>query len=308
MQEKFQIDYPFRLDFPVSPVREETMSIAGQAGTAALTAVCLPKGESQMNAKRVLHSVPALVMGGVLLWAPSTMLGQGSSNPRVLPPDSHPFGLTYGEWAGRFWQWGFSLPATHNPGFGTADCSAGQSGPVWFLGGGFCGSVGTTSLPCEATIVRSCQVPAGKALLVVNFSGEDSFIEEPLGTTEANLRSNAKSFTDKFSVTAAVDGKPVQPVRICSSGSTCSPVQAPLYTYTFPSPLTPCDNVLAAVGEYLYASPALGLIPNGLSSQGVADGYFVLLPPLPAGQHTIYFASYGPGYSQTNTYNLSVVP
>ena len=284
------------------------MSIAGQAGTAALTAVCLPKGESQMNAKRVLHSVPALVIGGVLLWAPSTMLAQGSSNPRVLPPASHPFGLTYGEWAGRFWQWAFSLPPTHNPGFDTADCSAGQSGPVWFLGGGFCGSVGTTTFKCESNLVRSCQVPAGKALLVVSFAEEDSFIEEPGGTTEATLRSNAKSVTDQFSVTAAVDGKPVQPVRICSSGSTCSPVQAPLYTYTLPSPPTQYDNVLAAVGEYLYADSNLGLIPNGLSSQGVADGYFALLPPLPVGQHTIYLTSSGPGWSTTTTYNLSVVP
>lgn len=285
------------------------MSIAGQAGTAALTAVCLPKGESQMNAKRVLHSVPALVMGGVLLWAPSTMVAQGNSNPRVLPPESHPFGLTYGEWAGRWWQWAFSLPATHNPGFGTADCSAGQSGHVWFLSGAFCGSVGTTVFPCGSNLVRSCQVPAGKALLVAPFTEEDSFIEEPVGTTEATLRSNAKYITDQFSVTAAVDGEPVQPVRICSSGSTCSPVQAPLYTYTLPSPpLMPYDNVLAAVGEYLYAEKANGLIPNGLSSQGVADGYFVLLPPLPAGQHTIYLASSGPGWSTTMTYNLSVVP
>lgn len=285
------------------------MSIAGHAGTAALTAVCLPKGESQMNAKRVLHSVPALVMGGVLLWAPSTMLAQGSSNPRVLPPDSHPFGLTYGEWAGRWWQWAFSLPATHNPGFDTADCSAGQSGHVWFLSGAFCGSVGITTFKCESNLVRSCRVPAGKALLVAPFTEEDSFIEETGGTTEATLRSNAKYITDQFSVTAAVDGEPVQPVRICSSGSTCSPVQAPLYTYTLPSPpMSPYDNVLAAVGEYLYAEKANLLIPNGLSSLGVADGYFVLLPPLPVGQHTIYLTSSGSGWSTTVTYNLSVVP
>ena len=159
-----------------------------------------------MNAKRVLYYVPALVMGVILLWAPSTMVAQGNSNPQVLPPESDPFGLTYGEWAGSFWRWAFSLPATHNPGFGTTDCSAGQSGPVWFLGGAFCGSVGTTVFPCVTHTVRSCQIPAGKALLVNSFTDEDSFIEEPVGTTEATLRSNAKSVTDQCSGTVTADG------------------------------------------------------------------------------------------------------
>ena len=40
-----------------------------------------------MNSKRVLYYVPALVMGVVLLWAPSTMVAQGDRDPRVLPPD-----------------------------------------------------------------------------------------------------------------------------------------------------------------------------------------------------------------------------
>jgi len=262
-----------------------------------------------MNAKRQLYYVPALVMAVVLLWAPATTLAQGSSDPGVLPPESHPFGLTYGEWAGQFWRWAFSLPATHNPGFGTADCSAGQSGPVWFLGGAFCGSVGTTVFPCVTNTVRSCEIPAGKALLVVSFTDEDSFIEEKVGTAEATLRSNAKSVTDQCSGTIKVDGEPVEQVRICSSGSTCSHVQAPLYSYRLPSPPIPYDNVLAAVGEYLYNDSSKGLIPNGLSSEGVADGYFVMLAPLRVGQHTIDTAYSCPafGSSASQTTNLTVV-
>ncbi len=26
-------------------------------------------------------------------------------NPGVLPPESHPFGKTYGEWSNAWWQW-----------------------------------------------------------------------------------------------------------------------------------------------------------------------------------------------------------
>ena len=262
-----------------------------------------------MNSKRVLYYVPALVMGAVLLWAPSTMVAQGNRDPRVLPPESQPFGLTYGEWAARFWQWAFSLPATHHPGFGTTECSAGQSGPVWFLGGAFCGSVGTTVFPCVNNTVSSCQIPAGKTLLVNSFTDEDSFIEEPVGTTEADLRANAKSVTGQCRGTVTVDREPVQQVRICSSGSSCSPVQAPLYTYRLPSTLTPYDNVLAAVGEDLYNNSANGLMPNGLSSQGVADGYYVLLAPLRVGQHTIDTTYSCPGGSGgSNKVNMTVVP
>ncbi len=270
-----------------------------------------------MNSKRVLYYVPALVMGVVLLWAPSTMVAQGDRDPRVLPPESNPFGLTYGEWAARWWQWAFSLPATHHPGFGTTECSAGQSGPVWFLSGAFCGSVGTTVFPCVNNTVSSCQIPAGKALWTGSWGDEDSFIEEPVGTTEATLRSNAKSVVDQCSGTVTVDREPVRLVRICSSGSTCSPAQAPLYTYRLPSPpttppsppTTPYDNVLAAVGEDLYANSINGLMPNGLSSQGVADGYSVLLAPLPVGRHTIESAFSCPGGSSgSNKVNLTVVP
>jgi hypothetical protein len=74
--------------------------------------------------------------------------------------------------------------------------------------------------------------------------------------------------------------------------------------------MTPYDNVLAAVGENLYNNSTNGLIPNGLSSQGVVDGYFVLLAPLPVGQHTIETAVSCPafGSSGTNTVKLTVVP
>jgi hypothetical protein len=30
-----------------------------------------------------------------------------NSNPPISPPDSHPQGLTYGQWAAKWWQWAY---------------------------------------------------------------------------------------------------------------------------------------------------------------------------------------------------------
>src|SRR5437763_11387933 len=73
----------------------------------------------------------------------------GNQNSGIHPPCSSPYGLTYGEWSARWWQWLLAIPPNVNPNFdGTSldpdvatvnDCAQGQSGPVWFLAGTFGG-------------------------------------------------------------------------------------------------------------------------------------------------------------------------
>ena len=62
-------------------------------------------------------------------------LPQAFGNAGVLPP--HPFGVTYGEWTARWWEFMVSIPAPNNPILDTtgADCGIAQAGPVWFLEG-----------------------------------------------------------------------------------------------------------------------------------------------------------------------------
>ena len=74
----------------------------------------------------------AFVLLGVVLLAcglatPLAPAGNGNDdNPRVLPVNSKPYGLTYGEWSARHWQWLLSLPLTDHPLFGDdGDSSAG---------------------------------------------------------------------------------------------------------------------------------------------------------------------------------------
>ena len=38
-----------------------------------------------------------------------------AQEPQIFPINSKPFGLTYGEWAARWWQWALSIPLFGQP-------------------------------------------------------------------------------------------------------------------------------------------------------------------------------------------------
>jgi hypothetical protein len=105
------------------------------------------------------------------LWAGGFVIGlasrvaetQGNPNPGVIPPQAHPYGLSYGEWGARWWRWAYAFAVAYFPSSqaGEVDCFLGQSGSVWFLGG----STG------EKPFTRSCTIPTGTALFfpIVNY-------------------------------------------------------------------------------------------------------------------------------------------
>ncbi len=51
-------------------------------------------------------------------------------------------------------------------------------------------------------------------------------------------------------------------------------------------------------------------VADGETSQGVSDGYYVLIPPLPVGKHEITFYGAIPAwdFSLDVTYNITVAP
>ncbi len=216
---------------------------------------------------------------------------KGKSNPKVLPPQSRPFGLSYGEWSAAWWQWAFSLPVDAHPLFDTADCSAGQTGQVWFLGGTF------SVIEIEPGVIlgeadRTCTVPSSKALFFPLVNVETSTIEGN-GETEEELRAAAEFFADFIvpdSLFCEVDGKAVKNLSQFR-------VQSPLFTI---GPL-PDNNILGA--------------PEGSTSPSVSDGVFVMLAPLSVGTHTLHFGGAidlteigGPVFIQDITYQITVVP
>lgn len=160
------------------------------------------------------------------------------------------------ELAGAWWEWALSLPAEMHPlSFDKSEisshyCGIGQHGDVWFLGGAFTGE----------SARRNCSVPAGKAIFFPVVNAQCSVIQGD-GSTEEELRSCAKVLIDPVVLAeAAIDGEKLQPVRI-SSG---------LFSFTSP----PGD-----------INDVFGTAPN--PSPAVADGYWVLLDPLGAGNHRI---------------------
>jgi hypothetical protein len=191
------------------------------------------------------------------------------------PPASH--------LATSWWQWALETPASENPLTDTTGqfAAVNQSGRVWFLAGN---NGGTT--------VRTITVPSGKALFfpIVNFfDAEDAIIAGgvklfPLVPKPVQV---AQTFVSNVIATATglsceVDGTPL-------------PITTANLEQSTPFSLhLPADNILG--------------VPAGVYFPAVDSGYYVLLAPLSAGQHTIHWAGSLTFFSLSLdvTYNITV--
>jgi len=226
----------------------------------------------------------AIVLGLALLAVPSIMA------QLVVPASSVAYGRTYSEWSAAWQQWALSIPVANHPLFDNGDCSVGQSGPVWFLGGKFCAlnnpNCGTTH------VVRSCSVPAGKALYIPVLNAEWSVLEmnDPKFQI-ADLRVLAGSNIDgATNLSFDIDGAKIPRLKKDFR------VQSSAFVFTIPD-----DNLFTAVGE----GPYLG----GSYFPGLDDGVYVMLAPLSGGSHKVHFHGTLPAFNFTLdiTYNLTVL-
>ena len=234
----------------------------------------------------------ALALLGV---AATAQAQRGNLNPQIAPPNSKPYGLSYGEWGAEWWKWVLGIPAAENPlldetgEFADVD----QVGPVWFLAGNFGGST-------ERTIT----VPAGKALFfpIVNaawWAPEDlelaGMVAEFLGqdpddlTDEELLRLLANfSVSGVTELSLTVDGVEMQNV--------------PSHRAESPAFLIEDADLLEDLGY------------DPLESRlSVADGYWIMLAPLPPGEHTIHFTGAVDndilgGFTVDVTYHITIAP
>jgi hypothetical protein len=260
-----------------------------------------------MQTSKPIHSSRKLLRLGavaLLLASPSAFAGNANGHLTVLPPNSNAFGRSYGAWSEAFWQWSFSLPVDHHPLFDTADVSTGQSGNVWFIGGGF------TSTP----VTRSITIPAGTALFFplltawadnTDCNGGQMISD---GNSETFLRGLVESvYIDSVqTVSCVIDGVPVRGLS--------DPATSP-YLFKSPTPggfsyiVPSSDNVLNFLGLPCWTDPSGNPITVSANIyHPVAEGFYILLAPLSVGQHTIHgFATNG-SFTQDFTYNITVAP
>ena len=250
-----------------------------------------------MKRAYVIVVVAVVLSLGLAVLAIPSVLANNTQGPKVIDPNSVAYGRTYSEWSAAWWQWTFSIPVGGHPLFDNGDCSVGQSGPVWFLGGKFCPS----GQVCTGSATRSCSVPAGKALFFPILNVEDSAPEEPAfgcgdslpplkGGTIAEMRQCVEGFLGGIhNLKADVDGKHIYNLK------TDFRVRSVEFEVTWPG-----DNVLNAIGE--------GPFAVGTYSPVVDDEIYVMLPPLSPGSHTLHFqGTFSNGFTENITYNLVVV-
>lgn len=220
--------------------------------------------------------------------APPVLASDQGGKPIVLfPPESMPYGKSYGEWSAEWWKWAYSIPADRNPLFDETGelAGEGQDGQVFFLAGVFNES---------GSVTRSVMVPPGKALFfpLVNVEWDNHCppVDPPMDESQllAIVNETLDMVTD---LTCEVDGSPIPD----------------LFSYRVTSPsfdvVFPANNLFQLFG--------CDHITPGTYSGFVSGGYYVMLAPLTRGLHTIRFGgSVGdpPFFTLDITYNLLVAP
>jgi hypothetical protein len=202
----------------------------------------------------------------------ATLLSACTSLPAadsyLFPPDAPVGNESQAEWSRAWWQWAGSFEHDASP---VADrtgvlCASRQSGPVWFLAGTY----GTKRT------VRTCRVPRGKYLYfpLINY------VVMPSNARVAGctaIMSEAARMTEHVSyLLLEIDGvryPDLQGHRQATRG---------------------CFDMGAL------ARPRIRVYPSA------ASGYYVMIKPLPPGQHILHFGGASPDMAQGVTYTIIV--
>jgi hypothetical protein len=195
----------------------------------------------------------------------------------VFPRQATLFGESYEGWAARWWQWVTAIPKSVNPNEG-GPCDVDQSGEVFFLGGNFGG-----------TSSRSCALPAGKAIFfpILNsavaqcpeLAGEGYTCEVLMSEDQLHDITTGTMDLDK-TLTLEIDGQAVDGLDEYRAHSD---------TFASLAPEDMEDRVWTICAGPIRDN-ACGVLV-GSEREVVTDGYWVMLRPLPPGDHQIHFAS-----------------
>jgi hypothetical protein len=268
-------------------VRDAARRARPEGGSMAASAKGLPvRSRARARRRALVLSVTAGALALSLAAAPAAP-ARSSAGLLVDGPVGN---LSVSQWTALWWQWAYA-PPVHNPPFTGpisnplfdptgAVCAVGQAGPVWFLAGTSTGG----------SVTRSCTVPAGVKLLIplINIEGDNIGVVPPFSPSE--LRAAVAAGIDTVDeLHLSVDGRSV-PSDVLFDHR----VQSPVFAYGLP----PQDNAVQGFED-----------GQGYIFPVVSDGYWVLLNPLPAGDHVIDFGgAFSSGFSLDITYDLTVSP
>ena len=223
-----------------------------------------------------------LASGLVLSLLPIGSFAQPQEGDYIFPVDSSPYGVPFKEWTERWWQWFISIPKHHNPNmegaqgvkYEAVDCSYLQdpASPVFFVPY----VMKERGNPVEAT----CNIPEGKAIMVGIDNGWMDTGDPRTKGADANALASyvqeTNTYPNEFDIT--LDGKPIpftneEKYRVLSDP----------FNITFPEVASPAD--------------AMWDEPPG-TYMAVADGWYLMLKPLPPGEHTLHYTT---GYKDSRS-------
>jgi hypothetical protein len=182
-----------------------------------------------------------------------------SQTVQFFTPLEKPYGLSYGKWTVKWWEWAFSAPTSISPLLdddGT-NAAVNQSGPVWFLAGTI-----AENFDPRKVVNRKCTLPDDKSIIFPVINYEMNPLENPEFGIQSDLIEHVRTDIDDIvTKDAVVDMETIPTFRIQSDPAS--------FTLSIES-----DNGLG--------------VPAGVTNIA-ADGYWVFLKPLSVGKHEIYF-------------------
>jgi hypothetical protein len=218
------------------------------------------------NKKAVFVYIVGIIVGLVMAPVPTAFADRPKLE--IIPPNTPSFGMTYAEWAATWWQWEFSLPTSVNPWFDdTGDkASIGQSGPVYFLTGILTGS---------PVVKRTISIPEGKALFFPIYNSfNDNVGVVPKLTFEELQKGAADLINNVRELHVRIDG-------INLDNLFGYRVKSAPFADWFPS-----NDKLKNVYKTEFKVEF-----SGWNYPVASDGYWLMLAPLPPGNHTINFGA-----------------
>jgi hypothetical protein len=232
--------------------------------------------------------------------------GGGTEEPAVSPadyvlaPEEAHYGATLAQWSARWWQWAMEHPVTNHPLFDTtgADAAEWQIDPVWFIGGIF----GTFVDPLHGFAERSITIPSGIALFfpIINVEVDNEYCLPP-GWGVKPINEMRQFAYDTVNAVAnsycRIDG-----VTIFDAPDLAGAVRYRVISPEFTAFIS-ADNIGAA----MCGDPAVARLVDPV----VSDGIWMMLAPMPPGEHTIEFGgtfpTWGP-FQLDIIYHVTVLP